>query len=51
MGSEMCIRDRGGEVTSLCRVQIGGLVLDEDLEEGEWRSLTEEEKALLFHQF
>ena len=41
----------GGEVTSLCRVQIGGLVLDEDLEEGEWRSLTEEEKALLFHQF
>ena len=33
----------GKNVTYLQRIEFGGLPLDEDLEEGEYRELTEEE--------
>jgi 16S rRNA pseudouridine516 synthase len=38
----------GNHVVSLKRISIGGLILPEELEEGEWRVVSEEEKALLF---
>lgn len=37
----------GKEVVYLKRIKFGGIPLDEDLEEGEYRELTEEEIALL----
>ena len=37
----------GKEVVYLKRIQFGGISLDEDLEEGEYRELTDEEIALL----
>lgn len=37
----------GKEVVYLKRIEFGGLTLDEDLEEGEYRELTEEELAQL----
>ena len=37
----------GKKVTYLQRIKFGGLSLDDDLEEGEYRELTEEEVALL----
>lgn len=41
------IKALGGEVTALHRVQMGPLVLDDSLEAGEWRYLTEEEVTAL----
>ena len=41
---------RGKPVTYLKRVAFGPLVLDENLEKGCWRALTDEEKELLFRQ-
>lgn len=38
---------RGKQVVYLNRMAIGGLVLDPDLQPGEWRELTEEEVRLL----
>lgn len=38
----------GNHVLSLKRISIGGLKLPEDLEEGAWRILSEEEKSALF---
>ncbi len=38
----------GNHVTSLKRISIGGLELPEDLEEGEWRAVTEGEMDELF---
>lgn len=38
----------GNHVVSLKRISIGGLKLPEELEEGEWRIVSEEEKARLF---
>jgi len=38
----------GNHVLELKRISIGGLKLPEDLEEGEWRVLSEEEKAMVF---
>ena len=38
----------GNHVLDLKRISIGGLTLPEDLEEGEWRPVTVEEKAALF---
>jgi 16S rRNA pseudouridine516 synthase len=38
----------GNHVVSLKRISIGGFKLPEELEEGEWRVVSEEEKALLF---
>ncbi len=38
----------GNEVLSLKRLKIGGLALDETLQEGEARVLSQEEKALVF---
>lgn len=40
---------RGKEVTYLKRLALGSLVLDEDLEPGEWRELTESEISLLYN--
>jgi 16S rRNA pseudouridine516 synthase len=40
----------GNHVVSLKRLSIGGLRLPDDLEQGEWRELTEEELAAVFHQ-
>ena len=40
----------GSEITFLERVTFGGIELDRSLERGEWRDLTEEEKALLLSQ-
>lgn len=37
----------GNEVTALKRIRMGGLVLDESLQPGEYRELTEEEIGLL----
>ncbi|MBC7979135.1 MAG: rRNA pseudouridine synthase, partial [Armatimonadetes bacterium] len=41
----------GNHVTGLRRISIGGLELPKDLPEGEWRIVTEEEKAMLFGNF
>lgn len=41
---------RGKPVTYLKRVRFGGIALDEGLEKGCWRALTEEEKTELFRQ-
>jgi 16S rRNA pseudouridine516 synthase len=38
----------GREVTALHRLTFGSLTLDESLEEGQWRELTEEEIAALY---
>lgn len=38
----------GNHVLGLKRISIGGFALPEDLEEGEWRVVSEEEKVLLF---
>jgi len=38
----------GNRVTALHRSSVGGLVLDKGLREGDWRELTEQEKALVF---
>ena len=38
----------GNHVLRLKRISIGGLKLPEELEEGEWRIVSEEEKAALF---
>lgn len=38
----------GNHVTTLKRLSIGGLRLPDDLEEGDWRVLTEEELAAVF---
>jgi 16S rRNA pseudouridine516 synthase len=38
----------GNHVVALKRISIGGFKLPEELEEGEWRVVSEEEKALLF---
>jgi 16S rRNA pseudouridine516 synthase len=38
----------GNHVVSLKRISIGGLKLPEDLAEGEWREVSDEEKALVF---
>lgn len=38
----------GNHVVSLKRLSIGGLRLPDDLEEGEWRELTEQELAAVF---
>ncbi|MEP2776765.1 MAG: 16S rRNA pseudouridine(516) synthase [Luteolibacter sp.] len=38
----------GNHVLGLKRISIGGFSLPEDLEEGEWRVVSEEEKAMLF---
>ena len=38
----------GNHVEDLTRISIGGLKLPEDLEEGEWRVLSVEEKAMVF---
>jgi len=38
----------GNRVTVLHRCSVGALVLDEQLNEGDWRELTEEERALVF---
>ena len=43
----LCYACRQKEVTYLKRLTFGGLVLDEELEEGEWRNLTEEEIEIL----
>lgn len=39
----------GNQVLSLKRLKIGGLVLDDTLQEGEARLMSEEEKDLIFH--
>ncbi|MFR2188693.1 MAG: hypothetical protein ACLS5R_05065 [Blautia sp.] len=41
------VQAAGAEVTYLKRISFGGLPLDEDLEKGEYRSLTEEEVKFL----
>lgn len=41
----------GNHVVSLKRISIGGLKLPEELEEGEWRIVSEEEKAALFAKY
>jgi 16S rRNA pseudouridine516 synthase len=38
----------GNHVVSLKRISIGGLKLPEELAEGEWREVSDEEKALVF---
>ena len=38
----------GKEVVDLQRLTMGTLVLDENLEQGEWRRLTKEELEILF---
>lgn len=38
----------GNRVTALHRWRVGNIVLDENLTQGEWRSLTEEEKRNIF---
>ncbi len=38
----------GNHVVSLKRISIGGLKLPEELAEGEWREVSDEEKALIF---
>jgi 16S rRNA pseudouridine516 synthase len=38
----------GNHVVSLKRISIGGLKLPTELAEGEWRIVSDEEKALLF---
>jgi len=38
----------GNHVLELKRISIGGLKLPEDLEEGDWRPITEEELASVF---
>ncbi|MEO7100155.1 MAG: 16S rRNA pseudouridine(516) synthase, partial [Luteolibacter sp.] len=38
----------GNHVLELKRISIGGLTLPEDLEEGEWRDLTDDEVASIF---
>lgn len=38
----------GNHVVSLKRISIGGLKLPEELAEGEWREVSDEEKSLLF---
>lgn len=43
----LCYACRQKEVTYLKRLTFGGIVLDENLEEGEWRNLTDEEIAIL----
>ena len=40
----------GNHVTALKRISIGGFALPPDLEEGEWRALTEEELAAVFRK-
>ena len=37
----------GAEVTSLCRLRIGGVYLDKELKPGQWRELTQEEINLI----
>ena len=44
------VQAAGAEVTYLNRISFGGLPLDEDLEKGEYRSLTEEEVKFLKEQ-
>jgi 16S rRNA pseudouridine516 synthase len=39
----------GNHVTTLQRISIGGLRLPPELAEGEWRILTEDELARVFH--
>ena len=41
------VQAAGAEVMYLKRISFGGLPLDEDLEKGEYRSLTEEEVKFL----
>ena len=43
----LCYACKQKEVTYLKRLTFGGLSLDEGLEEGEWRNLTDEEIAIL----
>ena len=43
----LCYACRQKEVTYLKRLTFGGIVLDENLQEGEWRNLTDEELAIL----
>jgi 16S rRNA pseudouridine516 synthase len=38
----------GNHVVSLKRISIGGLTLPEELAEGEWRPLSDEEKTRIF---
>ena len=38
----------GNHVESLHRTQVGGIILDEDLEPGEYRALTEQEVACIY---
>ena len=40
-------RALGNEVTELERIAIGGLTLPQDLKPGQWRNMTDEEKARL----
>ena len=43
----LCYACKQKDVTYLKRLTFGGIVLDENLEEGEWRNLTDEELAVL----
>lgn len=43
----LCYACRQKDVTYLKRLTFGGIVLDESLEEGDWRNLTDEEIAIL----
>ena len=43
----LCYACRQKDVLYLKRLTFGGIVLDENLEEGEWRNLTDEEIAIL----
>lgn len=43
----LCYACKQKDVTYLKRLTFGGIVLDENLEEGEWRNLTDEEIAIL----
>ena len=43
----LCYACRQKDVTYLKRLTFGGIVLDENLEEGEWRNLTEQELEIL----
>lgn len=43
----LMVQNAGLNLLSLARIRIGGLKLG-DLNEGEWRELTEKERALIF---
>lgn len=43
----LCYACKQKEVTFLKRLTFGGIVLDENLKEGQWRNLTDEEIAIL----